>query len=436
MSFKYLKYNLYRFSKIIFPYHRSLTGNGTLKTLKFLKKYNNSLKLVKTKSGKKVFDWVIPQVWNLKEAYIKEINSKKKIIDFRNNNLHVVQYSTNVKRTLTLKELKQNLYFDIARPNAIPFVSSYYEKNWGFCLKYNQFKKLKKNLKYKVEINSSIKNGYMISGEALFKGKSKKEILFSSYICHPSMANNEVSGIVVLNALMKFIEEKKNRYYSYRFSLAPETIGSINFIHKNYNLLKSNLIAGFNISCVGDDKNFSMVPSKDENTLADKALYQTIYKKKNFKKYSFLERGSDERQYCSPLLNFPYCNFSRSLYGKFKEYHSSLDNLDFISQKGLETSLDCMITVINSFEKGIYPISNIYCEPFLTKYNLYPTNSFKKNNKQTNKLLRDFIAYCDGKTNIFDICKKINVSLEEIETIVEICEKNKLIKLNYKKKDI
>ena len=431
MTFKYLKKNLYNFCKIIFPYHRSLTGEGTFKTLKFLKNYNEDLNIIKTKSGKKVFDWVIPKVWNLKDAYIKDLKSGKKIIDYKNNNLHIVQYSSNISKTFKFKDLSKKLFFDKARPGAIPFVTSYYKKDWGFCLKYNQYKKIKKT-SYKVVINSSIKNGFMNSGEAYFKGKSNKEILFSSYICHPSMANNEVSGIIVLNALIKYIQEKKNRYYSYRFSLAPETIGSINFINKYQKTLKKKLIAGFNISCVGDNNNYSMVPSKDDNTLADKALFQTIYKKKRFIKYSFLERGSDERQYCSPLLNLPYCNFSRSLYGKYKEYHSSEDNLKLISQKGLESSLECFIKIINTFEDGIYPISTIVCEPFLSKYNLYPANSYKKNKIETNKLLRDFIAYSDGKTNIFDICREINASLDELENIVNMCKKNKIITTHHK----
>tara|TARA_B100000029_G_scaffold476947_1_gene521558 strand:+ start:50703 stop:51998 length:1296 start_codon:yes stop_codon:yes gene_type:complete len=426
-SYKYLKTNLYNFSCDIFPYHRSLASKGTLETLKYLKKSNSSLKLVKTKSRKKVFDWIIPDEWNVKKAYIIDLKTGKKVLDYKNNNLHIVQYSVAINKKLSFDQLKKKLFFDKSKPNAIPFVTSYYKRDWGFCLKYNEYKKLKKISYFKVVIDSSHKKGHMYSGEAFFKGKSKKEILFSSYICHPSMANNEVSGIVVLNALIKYIQTKKNRYYSYRFSLAPETIGSINFIKKNLKTLKKNLVAGFNISCVGDENHFSMVTSKQENSLADKALYHAIYKKKKFKMYSFLERGSDERQYCSPLLNLPYCNFSRSLYGKYNQYHSSMDNLQFISQKGLETSLETLTSIIDIFENGIYPKSKFICEPFLSKYNLYPTNVFKKNSSETNKMLRDFIAYSDGKTSIFDICNKINASLDQVREIVKLCKEKKII---------
>lgn len=245
------------------------------------------------------------------------------------------------------------------------------------------------------------------------------------------MANNEVSGMVILNALIKYLSEKNNRYYSYRFSLAPETIGSINFIKRNFKSLKKNLIAGFNISCVGDNKRFSMVESRLGNTLPDKALHSALFKKKNFSKYNFLSRGSDERQYCSPLLNFPYCNFSRSLFGKYKEYHSSLDNLNFISQDGLEKSLECLLLIINTFEKGIYPLSLNYCEPFMSKYDLYPSNSFKNKFLKKSKMILNFIAYCDGKTDIFDICKKINCSLDEIEEILDICKNKKLVSFKH-----
>ena len=232
ITYKYLKKNLSKFSSDIFPHHRSLASKGTLETLKYLKKSNNSLKLVKTKSRKKVFDWVIPDEWNVKKAFIIDIKTGRKVLDYKNSNLHIVQYSVCINKKLNFNDLKKKLFFDKSRPNAIPYVTSYYKKDWGFCIKYNEYKKLKKNSSFRVVIESTHKKGHMYSGEVFFKGKSKKEILFSSYICHPSMANNEVSGIIVLNALIKFIQEKKNRYYSYRFSLAPETIGSINFIKK------------------------------------------------------------------------------------------------------------------------------------------------------------------------------------------------------------
>lgn len=429
-NFTNLKKNLYYHAKLLFPIHRSLASPGTLETLNFLKKNNKSIKLIKTASGKKVFDWEVPNEWAVKKAFIIDKKTGKKIVDYKNNNLHIVQYSTNVNKTLNYKELKEKLFFDEKKPNAIPYVTSYYKKDWGFCLKYSDFKKIK-NSSFKVVIDSHHKKGSMYSGEAFIKGKSKKEILFSSYICHPSMANNELSGIVVLNALIKYVEQKRNRFFSYRFSLAPETIGSLNFIKRNLKNLKKNLIAGFNISCVGDEKRFSMLTSKQENSIADKALLSALFKKKNFIKYNFLERGSDERQFCSPLLNLPYCNFSRSLFGKYKEYHSSLDNLKIISQKGLETSLTCLTTIIDTFEKGIYPKSNNIGEPFLSKYNLYPSNIFKKNPNQTNKKLRDFIAYSDGKLSVFEICKKINCDLSEIQIILDICKNNNLINFRY-----
>ena len=273
-----------KWAKILFPICRSLTGKGTQKTLRFFKKINNEFKLIRFKSGTKVFDWKIPLEWNIRDAYIQHSN-KKKFAEFKKNNLHVVGYSSPINKIINKKDLLKNIYTQKNQPNAIPYVTSYYKKRWGFCMSENMKKKLP-NGKYKVLIDSNLKKGFLELMEAKIKGNSKKEIFFSSYVCHPSMANNELSGPVLLNAILKYI--KKNylkRKFSYRFVLLPETIGPIAYLSRFKSQLKKNIICGFNLTCVGDERAYTMIETPNGDTLADRALKFSLKDKKNFKKY-------------------------------------------------------------------------------------------------------------------------------------------------------
>ena len=223
---------IFKLAKKIFPFNRSLTGPGNVLTLVELRKIFKDLKIKKIKSNLKVFDWKVPLEWNVTKAIISEINGKV-VIDFKKNNLHLISYSQPVNREISFKELKKYLFYLKKIPNAIPYRTTYYNKNWGFCLSYNQFKTLKKK-KYKVEIRSEFKKGFMHYGEVLIKGKSKKEILLSTNICHPSLANNELSGPTVLIYIAKFIKKLRQRRFSYRIIFLPETIGSIAYLKKNF----------------------------------------------------------------------------------------------------------------------------------------------------------------------------------------------------------
>ena len=267
--------------------------------------------------------------------------------------MHVLNFSKSIKKKLSYKKLIKNIFFLKGQPNAIPYVTSYYSQNWGFCMAYNQFKSLKKNSKFFVKINSKFKSGKMYYGEILIKGKSKKEILLSTNICHPSMGNNETSGIVVTARLCQWINKLKNRRYSYRIIFIPETIGSIAYINKNFAKLKKNVFAGFVVVCVGVDCIPSYLPSRLGNTISDHAALISIKKNsKKFKRFSFLERGSDERQFCSEKVNLPICSIMSRKYGDYKEYHTSLDNMNYISAKGLRKSFkiikDAILTLENT----------------------------------------------------------------------------------------
>tara|TARA_B100001057_G_scaffold492477_1_gene584949 strand:- start:1509 stop:2810 length:1302 start_codon:yes stop_codon:yes gene_type:complete len=418
---------IYSLCKKLFPLNRSLTGDGNRQTLNILKKYYKNLSIKEIKSGTKVYDWKIPLEWNVKEAWIKTPNGNK-IADFKKNNLHLVGYSHRVKKTLNFKNLKKKLNYLKNQPNAIPYVTSYYKKNWGFCISFNEFKKLKKNGTYEINIDSKFKKGSLTYGEILIPGRSKKEVFLSTYICHPSMANNELSGPAVTIFLAKWIAKKK-RKYSYRIIFIPETIGSISYLSKNKNKLKKNVVAGFNITCVGDNRSYSYLPSRNGDTLSDRVgLYVLKNISKNYKKYSWLERGGDERQYCSPGVDLPVATIMRTKYATYKEYHTSLDNLNtVVSSKGLNGGFNLIKKAIETIEKNVYFISKFYGEPQMSKRNLYPSLS-KKNIYKDTRLIMNVLSYCDGKHSIIDLSEKLSKSPIEIKKIIKKLIKKKIIK--------
>ena len=414
------KFPMIKWAKDLFPLCRSLTGDGTRKTLRYFQNINNEFKILNFKSGKKVFDWSIPLEWNIKDAYI-EHNSKKRFAEFKKNNLHILGYSMPVNKVIKKEELLKHIYSQKDQPNSIPYVTSYYKKRWGFCMTENTKKKLPSG-NYKVLINSTLSKGIMEIMHAKISGKSKKEIFFSSYVCHPSMANNELSGPVLLNAIMQYLKAKYPKsFYSYRFVLLPETIGSIAYLSKFKNILKKNVICGFNLTCVGDEREYSVINSPEGNTLADYSLESALIGKKNVKSYSFLHRASDERQYCAPNIDLPLCRFSKSK--DYPEYHTDKDDFKVVTEKGLDQSLDVFKDIIDAFETGLYPKTKILCEPNLGKRNLYPTISQKGSYNNELVMRMDLIALSNGKNSIFKISKLLNKNLNTV------CREYKLLKL-------
>lgn len=399
-----------KWAKDLYPICRSITGKGTEETLKYFKKLNPEFKIINFKSGSRVFDWKIPKEWNIKNSYIQH-ESGKKYAEFKKSNLHVVGYSTPINKWMSKKKLLENIFTQKDQPNSIPYVTSYYKKRWGFCLSEKEKKKLPSG-NYRAFINSSLKNGNLKLSHAILKGKSKKEIFFSSYVCHPSMVNNELSGPVLLNAIMKYIKKNyKKRKFSYRFVLLPETIGSIAYLSKYQKEMKKNILCGYNLTCVGDTRAYSYVRSRDGNSISDFYMDKYLKKMKNFKKYEYIDRGSDERQYCSPSVDLPICSFSKSKF--YKEYHTDKDNFKVVTQKGLMESLKVFMKIIDDLEKSIFPKTKIFCEPNLGKRNLYPTLSQKGNYKSV-KLRMDLLAYSDGRKNLEFISQIINQPIKKI----------------------
>jgi aminopeptidase-like protein len=398
---------IYSWAKDLFPICRSLTGQGFRETLQYFMDIVPEMKMFEVRSGSKVFDWEVPNEWNITEAYIADENGDT-IIDFKLNNLHVVGYSDAVDEWLDLEDLQANLHSLPDQPEAIPYVTSYYERKWGFCMSHKQREALKSG-RYHAVIKSTLEPGFLNYGELLIPGESKKEIFLSSYICHPSMANNELSGPTVLTAIAQWLQDQKSLKYSYRLIFIPETIGSITYLSKNLEVLKDHVIAGYNISCIGDDGAYSYVPSRLGSTLSDRVANHVLRNMDNvFTAYSWLDRGSDERQYCSPGVDLPVVGFSRSKYGEYPEYHTSLDNLNFISPKGLAGSYLALIRMIEVIENDVSYISTTLCEPQLGKRGLYPTLS-QKGSTSTTKPMMNFISYCDGTKSLLEISDIIGI---------------------------
>jgi aminopeptidase-like protein len=421
-----MKFPMIKWAKNLFPINRSLTGEGNRKTINFFKNLNPEFKSIKFKSGKKVFDWNIPNEWNVKDAFI-EHESGKRFAEFKKNTLHLVGYSIPINKIFNRKEIFKKIFTQKDQPSAIPYVTSYYNKNWGFCMSENQKKKMPKG-KYRAYINSELKKGELEMIHSIIKGKQKKEIFFSSYFCHPSMANNELSGPVLLNAIMLYIKSRyKNPEFTYRFVLLPETIGSIAYISKFKNILKKNIICGFVLTCVGDERAYSLVHTPSSRTLADEALKCALANKKNFIEYSYLDRGSDERQYCYPGVDLPVCSFSRSK--TFPEYHTDKDDFNLVTQKGLEQSFEVMKNIIDACEVGLFPKNVYICEPQLGKRNLYTTNFSKKNTYKDELFIRkNILAYANGKRSIFEISNLIKKPLNKTVEQYKILKEKKVIK--------
>ena len=418
---------IYQLARELWPINRSITGNGVRETLKRISKEIPSLGIKSAPSGTQVFDWTVPQEWNVKQAYIITPNGKK-ICDFSKNNLHLVGYSVPFEGKISLDELKKHLHTLPEQPNAIPYITSYYKKRWGFCITQDQFDALE-NGSYKVVIDSALFDGELNYGELLIKGKSDKEIFLSTYICHPSMANNELSGPTVVTFLAKWLKEISETNYSYRIIFIPETIGSITYLSRNYKDMKSKVFAGFNVTCVGDDRAYSYVPSRNGQTISDLIAKHVLkWTDKKFIKYSWLDRGSDERQYCAPGIDLPVASMLRTKYGKYPEYHTSLDDLEnVVNPKGLNGGYWAIRKAIEAIEKNKKYKVTVLCEPQMGKRGLYPTLSKKKNTDEEVKLMMNFISLCDGQSSLLEIAENLNVPIWNLYEIVKKLESHNLI---------
>ncbi len=407
---------MYELARELFPLDRSLTGDGVRRTLAVIKRELPEMTVHEVPSGTEVFDWTVPKEWAVRQAYIEDEKGNR-IIDYKDLNLHVMGYSTPVDRWVDLEELKKYIYVQKGQPDAVPYVTSYYVPRYGFCMSEKQKDALLPG-RYHMVIDSELFDGSLTYGELMIPGKEEKEILISTYVCHPSMANNELSGPVLAVALAKKIAAQTNRKYTYRFIWIPETIGSITYLSEHFEYMKKNTAAGFVLSCVGDDRTFSYVPSRDGNTLADRAARNVLsFYYPEYKRYTYLDRGSDERQYNAPGIDLPVCVVCRSKYGEYPEYHTSLDDINFISPEGLQGAYEVYERILNVLEYNDFYRIKCLCEPQLGKRGMYPTVS-KKGSYDAVKSMVDFIAYADGKRDLIAVSDLIHVPIDQLIPVI------------------
>lgn len=412
----------------LWPICRSITGEGLRSSLKILSEVM-PMEIHEVASGTKVFDWEIPKEWNIREAYIIT-PSGKKICDFSVNNLHVLNYSVPVRGKMNFTELRKHLYSLPSMPEAIPYMTSYYKEDWGFCISQQELDQLETEGEYEVCIESTLTNGSLTFGEAVLRGSSDKEILFSSYLCHPSMANNELSGPLAMAFLYKRIAAIANRKYTYRFVLAPETIGVITFLNMRGQHLLENLEAGYVLTCCGDAGNFTYKRSRRGDSLADRAVEHVMkHECPDYSVRDFSIGGSDERQYCSAGFNLPVGSLMRTPYKEYSQYHTSLDNKEFISFGALAETVEMYLKVVRTLElNDFYKTTVPFCEPQLGKRGLYPVKGgqFEAPADFVFNLLH-FLSYADGESDLITIADKRNKSALEFEDVIHMCRTKALL---------
>lgn len=403
---------MYNLAGRLFPICRSITGNGFRQSLEIIREIIPEIKVFEVPSGTEVFDWTVPKEWNIRGGWIRNQQGQT-IVDFKDCNLHVLGYSVPIHQTVSREELLEHIYTQPEQPDWIPYVTSYYRERWGFCMSENQ-KQTLTDPEYQVYIDSTLEDGSLTYGELILPGDSKDEVFFSTYLCHPSMANNELSGPCVQTELIKYLKSLSHRRYTYRFVFIPETIGAITYLSRNLETLQQHVKAGFVLSCVGDDRTYSMVSTKYADTLADRVLENVLkFHYPDYIRYSFMKRASDERQYGSAGVNLPVCAFCRSKYHEYPEYHTSADNMNLINPEGLQGAYEVMVKVINALENNFFYQMQCKCEPQLGKRGLYPTVS-QKGTKGSAASIQDFIAYADGRNDLIGISNILDIPVDKL----------------------
>lgn len=416
---------MYDMAVRLFPICRSITGDGFRRSLEIIRETVPGISVSEVPSGTQVFDWTVPREWNIRGGWIRNMKGDT-IIDFKDCNLHVLGYSVPVHQTVSREELLAHVYTQPEQPDWIPYVTSYYKERWGFCMSENQ-KRMLTDEKYEVCIDSTLEDGSLTYGELILPGETDDEIFFSTYLCHPSMANNELSGPCVQTELIRYVESLPRRKYTYRFVFIPETIGSITYLSRNLSVMQQHVKAGFVLSCVGDDRTYSMVSTKYEDTLADRVLRNVLqFHAPAYQRYSFIQRGSDERQYGSAGVDLPVCAFCRSKYSEYPEYHTSADDLSLISAEGLQGAYEVMVKVINALEHNAHYRMTCPCEPQLGKRGLYPTIS-QKGSYDAVRSMQHFIAYADGRNDLIGMSDILQIPVDHLIPIKEELLKHQLL---------
>ena len=408
---------MHRFVSELFPILRSITGQGTRDTLSRIRE-RIGIDIHEVPSGTKVFDWEIPDEWNVSEAWIEGPDGDR-LIDFRDNNLHLLNYSEPVDATVSLEELKTHLFSNPAMPDHIPYRTSYYKRDWGFCLSHHQLENLKDG-NYRVVVRSSLEPGVLNYGELFVPGESEEEVLFSTHVCHPSLANDNLSGVALLTFLADRILKADRRRFSYRFVFVPGTIGSITWLARNESRV-ARIQHGLVVACVGDPGHFHYKKSRRGTAEIDRVVEHILrrsgepYGIRDFSPY-----GYDERQYCSPGFNLPLGCLSRTPHGKFPEYHTSADNPDFVTPVALEGSLLRFMEIVECLEQNrTYVNLNPKCEPQLGRRGLYRMMGGYADAQEDQMAMLWILNLADGSNSLLDIAERSGMGFDRLGKVAD-----------------
>ncbi len=412
----------------LWPLPRSLTGSGVRASHDILAE-RIPLNRFEISSGTQVFDWVVPQEWSVKEAYI-EAPDGTRVVDFADNNLHLVGYSVPFRGTLSLEELQPHLYSLLDRPEAIPYVTSYYAPRWGFCLSQRQRDGLQDG-QYRVVVGTELFDGALTVSEALLKGSSSREVLLSTYTCHPSLANNELSGPLVAAALHRRLSAWPTRRLNFRFTFTAETVGAITFLALRGEHLRAHLDAGYVLTCLGDPGGLSYKRSRRAGSLADRAAEYALPSFGPVRWHDFTPTGSDERQYCSPGFDLPVGSVMRTMYGTYPEYHTSDDDRSFISFTALQESVDACEAVCRALDQGGARYRNLkpYGEPQLGRRGLYPDMTVAAGNVGAAEAIFWVLNFADGDHDLLAVAERSGLPLQELHEAARSCLEAGLLEL-------
>ncbi len=409
----------------LYPICRSITGDGFRQTLARLKK-EIPLEVHEVPSGTQVFDWTVPREWNIRDAYVKN-SSGERVIDFRRHNLHVVNYSVPIQRKMSLAQLRPHLHTLPEQPDLIPYRTSYYKETWGFCLPHRQLEQMPED-EYEVCIDSTLQDGNLTYGECLLPGESAEEVLISCHSCHPSLCNDNLSGVGVATFLAKHLAQVPLRY-SYRFLFIPGTIGSITWLSLNQDRVR-NIRHGLVLTCVGDRGHVNYKKSRRGNAVIDRAVEQVLkHSGQTYEIHDFSPYGYDERQYCSPGFDLPIGCFMRTPHGKFPEYHSSADNLELMRPASLADSFGKVLASFFILENDrTYLNQNPHCEPQLGRRGLYRAMGGHRDEKLQETAMLWVLNQSDGKHSLLDIAERSGLAFDIVKDAADMLLKHDLLK--------
>lgn len=420
----------------LWPICRSITGPGICQSLEIMQDYI-PITIKEVPTGTEVFDWIVPQEWVLERATLKT-EAGDVILDTDISNIHVLNFSEPFSGVVTYQELEEHLYSDPSFPEAVPYVTSYYVPRWGLCISEKQRRSLRKDINYIVDITTKKFDGCLRYGEYFLQGDTSETILLTSYLCHPSLANNELSGPLALAAIYNKLKNLKNRKFSYRFVIVPETIGSISFLAKSLPKDLSNIVAGIVLTCLGGPSEKVSFKHSRKHWIGQDSVIDSVVEQVCDKDEALYERrgfsptgGSDERQFCSPAINLPVVQAARTVYGQYDEYHTNLDDKEFMRISSVLDSVEKIYIFLKIFELESSHLRTTIKggEPMLGKRDLYPTvnssltrkmsNDGKFDSREQLNLMLNVISLIDGKHRLSDIATKLDVPLSKVVHIIE-----------------